>query len=71
MQFYSLCFNPGFGGEISIYDNFAEYIRTFAELTLSIRPGFGIDTYTLKAENREEALKKARIYYNTNGWEIE
>ena len=70
MQFYSLCFNHGFGGEISIYDNFAEYIHAFAELTLSIRPGFGIDAYAIKAENKDEALKKARIYYNNNGWDL-
>ena len=54
-----------------IYDNFDKYLRTFAELTAAIRPGFGVDSYTLKAENKEEALKKARIYYNTNGWELE
>ncbi len=70
MQFYSLCFNAGFGGEISIYDNFDEYIRSFSELTEYIRPGFGIDAYKVKAENKEEALKKAKKYYNTNGWEL-
>ena len=72
MQFYSLCFNAGFGGEIRIYDNFDEYIRAFTETTVSVmRPGFGIDAYKVEAESKEEAFKKARKYYNTNGWEIE
>lgn len=53
-----------------IYDNFNKYLSTFAELTSAIRPGFGVDSYTLKAENKDEALKKARIYYNTNGWDL-
>ena len=71
MKFYSLCFNLGLGGKMLIYDNFDKYLRTFAELTAAIRPGLGVDSYTLKAENKEEALKKAKIYYNTNGWELE
>lgn len=70
MQFYSLCFNAGFGGEMRIYDNFDEYIRVFAELTASIsRPGFGIDTYKVSAMDKEEAYKKAKQYYMVNGWD--
>lgn len=53
-----------------IYDNFDKYLHTFAELTAAIRPGFGVDTYTLRAEDEENAYKEARIYYNTNGWDI-
>ena len=70
MKFYSLCFNFGLGSKMLIYDNFDKYLRTFAELTAAIRPGFGVDTYTLRAEDEEAAYKEARIYYNTNGWEL-
>ena len=69
MQFYSLCFNAGFGGEMRIYDNFDEYIRVFAELTTSISE-FGIDTYKVSAMDEEAAYKKAKQYYKNNGWAL-
>ncbi len=71
MKFYSLCFNFGLGGKMLVYDNFDKYLRTFAELTAAIRPGFGVDSYTLKAENKDEALEKAKQYYKDNGWKLE
>lgn len=71
MQFYSLCFNAGFGGEIRIYGNFDEYIRDFAELTESIYEGFGIEAYKVSATDAEAAYKKAKQYYNINGWDIQ
>ena len=53
-----------------IYDNFDKYLRTFAELTSAIRPGFGVHTYTLRAEDKKEAYKEARKHYIINGWDI-
>ena len=70
MQFYSLCFNAGFGGEMRIYDNFNEYIRDFAELTESIHEGFGVEAYKVSASDEEAAYKKAKQYYNVNGWDL-
>ena len=53
-----------------IYDNFDKYLRTFAELTAAIRPGFGVDTYTLRAEDEEAAYKEAKKHYIINGWDF-
>ena len=68
MQFYSFCFNDGFGSEMRIYDNFGEYIRVLIELTESISDDRGFATYKFCAEDEEAAYKKARRYCIINGW---
>lgn len=70
MEFYAICYSAWFGGGISIFDDFDEYIRNF-KLSLATISGGDIDTYKFRAWNEEEAYEKAKRHFREKGWDLQ
>ena len=73
-RFYTFIFRA-IGVQICIFSNTKEYLDSFCEVTEALKHlstgDITMDTFIFRADNEEEALKKAKEYYKKYGWNID